>query len=41
MLVSNDNKGKDKYWWYGQYEDIIADLLGFIVGKYILIPILL
>ena len=23
-------------WWYGQYEDVIADFIGFIFGKYFL-----
>lgn len=23
-------------WWYGQYEDVIADAIGFIFGKYLL-----
>ena len=22
-------------WWYGQYEDVIADAIGFIFGKYL------
>lgn len=42
FLVSNDNSknGTTKYWWYGQYEDIVADFAGFIVGKYVLIGLL-
>lgn len=34
-LRSKSKTGKTTYWWYGQYEDIIADFLGFMVGKYI------
>lgn len=37
-----DDKQKLKFkthkasWWYGQYEDVIADAIGFIIGKYLL-----
>ena len=29
---------KNKYWWYGQYDDIYADFMGFLIGKYIILP---
>jgi len=25
-----------KFWWYGQWEDVAADLTGFLVGKFLL-----
>ena len=25
-----------RYWWYGQVDDIIADFLGFMVGKLVI-----
>jgi hypothetical protein len=31
------SKGPNKVWWYGKYEDIIADFAGFMAGKYVLI----
>ena len=34
-LKSKNKTGKTTYWWYGQYEDIVADFLGFMVGKYV------
>lgn len=27
-------------WWYGQYEDIICNFIGFIFGKYLLRPLI-
>ena len=30
---SGHNSG---YWWYGQKEDVLADLLGFLFGKFFL-----
>ena len=35
LLSDKNNSGKQTYWWYGQYEDVIANCLGFIVGKYL------
>ena len=32
--LSNDQK--DGYWWYGKGEDVVADILGFLFGKYLL-----
>lgn len=32
--LSNDQK--DGYWWYGKGEDVVADILGFLFGKYVL-----
>ena len=35
LLSDNkDNGEKASYWWYGQYQDVIANCLGFLVGKY-------
>ena len=35
LLSDNKNtSGKQTYWWYGQYEDVIANCLGFLVGSY-------
>lgn len=31
----HNSNGTTKYWWYGQYKDIVADFAGFMVGKYI------
>ena len=30
------NDQKDGYWWYGKGEDVVADVLGFLFGKYVL-----
>ena len=30
--LSNDQK--DGYWWYGKGEDVVADIFGFLFGKY-------
>ena len=32
--LSNDQK--DGYWWYGKWEDIFFNTLGFLFGKYII-----
>jgi len=29
------------FWWYGQYLDVLADLFGFLLGKFVFIPLLL
>ena len=33
-VITNDQK--DGYWWYGKGEDVVADILGFLFGKYVL-----
>ena len=35
---SGQNEG---YWWYGKKEDILADAIGFLFGKYVIIKYLL
>ena len=35
---SGQNEG---YWWYGKKEDVLADAIGFLVGKYIILKYLL
>jgi len=35
---SGQNKG---YWWYGKKEDVLADAIGFLFGKYVILKYLL
>ena len=35
-LLGNTLKAKDDNWWYGQYEDIIVNIFGLVIGKYVL-----
>ena len=37
LSLSNGKKG---YWWYGQIQDIYADFLGFMFGKYVIKPLI-
>jgi hypothetical protein len=39
MFKKKGLQGHSSGWWYGQYEDVIADGLGFIAGKYLLKPL--
>jgi len=35
-ILGNTLRAKDENWWYGQYEDIIVNLFGLVIGKYVL-----
>ena len=35
-ISGDSNVEKEGYWWYGRYEDIVVDFLGFVTGYFVL-----